>query len=331
MKLCMLVALAVIACAASPAPTPATATRATVAVAAFDPATGELQPPRDYRSWVFLTSGFQMGYGPAALAAAAGGVGSYDTVFVEPAAHDAFAATGVWPDRTLFVLEIRTSEHTGSIVTTGHYQTDVMAVEAELKDARIPGGWGYFAFDADASGPRGPTKRLPETEACYSCHAANGAVEHTFTQFYPTLLPIARAHGTVRRDFVGIPPSVVEVHARIVADGFAAARAMIDETAVKWPEASLVREVSLNRLGYELVREKRTDAALEVFADVVRRFPASANAWDSLAETLEGAGKLAEARDATDHGLSVIAQMEAGGRRDAIEKALRERAARLAK
>lgn len=271
-----------------------------------------------------------MGYGPAAVAAAAGGVGAYDTVFVEPSAHAAFTATGVWPDRTLFVLEIRTSEHTGSIVTTGHYQTDILAIEAELKDARIPGGWGYFAFDADANGPLGATKALPHEAGCFGCHATNGAVEHTFTQFYPTLLPIARAKGTVRRDFPGIPPSVVEIHGRIVANGFAAARTAIDEAAVKWPEASVAREVSLNRLGYQLVREKRIDDALAVFTDVTKRFPDSANAWDSLAETLEGAGKLAEARAATDHGLAELGKMPAGGRRDGIEKALRERAERLA-
>ena len=102
----MLVVGALIGCGAPavPAATPATAAPLRPA---FDPVTGELAPPRDYRSWVFLTSGFEMGYGPAAIAARAGGVGTYDTVFVDPAAHAAFTKTGVWPDRTMFVLEIR--------------------------------------------------------------------------------------------------------------------------------------------------------------------------------------------------------------------------------
>ena len=58
---------------------------------------------------------------------------AYDTVFVEPAAYASFVQTGTWPDRTMFVLEIRTSEHTGSIVTTGHFQRDLMGLEAEIK------------------------------------------------------------------------------------------------------------------------------------------------------------------------------------------------------
>jgi len=321
------------ACGAHPVATPATP--ATSAVAAnpirpsFDPATDLLQPPGDYRAWRYLTSGFQMGYGPAAVAAAADGIASYDTVFVDPAAYETFATTGAWPDRTMFVLEVRTSEHTGSIVSTGYYQTDRMAVEAEIKDARVPGGWAFFAFDVDPAGALVAAKRLPTTVECYRCHAANAAVENTFTQFYPTLLPIARAHGTVRPDFVGIPPSVDELHHRIVAEGFAAAATWLDAAIAKWPAASIAREGSLNRLGYTLVREHRVALALDVFADVPRRFPESPNAWDSYAETLEGAGKRAEAAAATVRGLAVIDRMPASPRRDGIEKALRERAARL--
>ena len=214
-------------------------------------------------------------------------------------------------------------------MTTGHYQTDVLAVEAEIKDSRIPGGWGFFAFDANATGPTGPTKRLPGTEGCYGCHAANAAVENTFTQFYPTLFPIAAAHGTVRKDFVGIPPSITDVHDRMLAGGFAAASELLDRAIAKWPEATIAKEVTLNRLGYLLVGEKRIDAALQVFTFVTVRFPRSPNAWDSLAETAEGAGKRDEAARATQRGLDVIEELPAGGRRDAIEKALRERAARL--
>jgi hypothetical protein len=291
---------------------------------AFDPPSENLAVPADYRSWTYLTSGFQMGYGPAAVAAAAGGVSSYDTVFVDPAAHAAFEKTGVWPDRTMFVLEIRTAEHTGSIVTRGNYQTDLLGVEAEIKDARLPGGWGFFAFETDQHGPTRAAKRLPATTSCYGCHAANAAVENTFTQFYPTLFPIAQAHGTVRTDFVGIPPSVDEVHDRMVAHGAAAGRALIDSAVAKWPEATIAKEVSLNRLGYLLVAEKRVDLAIEVFSYITARWPESANAWDSLAETLEAAGKLDAAREATQRGLAVTRPEG-----DAVAKALRDRAARL--
>ena len=38
---------------------------------------------------------------------------------------------------------------------------------------------------------------IPQTADCYSCHAAHGAVDTTFVQFYPTLLPIAKSKGTL--------------------------------------------------------------------------------------------------------------------------------------
>jgi len=312
MKLCTTLAWLLAGCSAAASPP-----------ARYDAARDELQPPADYRAWRYLSSGFQIGYGPAALAAAAGGVGSYDTVFVEPAAYAQFERTGAWPDGTLFVLEIRTGEHTGSIVTTGHYQTDLLGLEAEIKDARIPGGWGFFDLAAG-----GPAKRLPATAACYSCHATNAAVENTFTQFYPTLYPIAQAHGTVRKDFVGIPPSASEIHDLIVARGFAAARTALDAAVAKWPEATIAREVSLNGLGYRFLREHRADLAVDVLADVLRRFPDSANAYDSLGEAYEAAGKRDLAREVSERGLAKLEGIPAGPRRDAIATSLRERAAR---
>ena len=38
---------------------------------------------------------------------------------------------------------------------------------------------------------------IPTSAGCYSCHAAHAAVDTTFVQFYPTLLPIAKSKGTL--------------------------------------------------------------------------------------------------------------------------------------
>ena len=37
---------------------------------------------------------------------------------------------------------------------------------------------------------------VPATADCYTCHGTNTAVEHTFVQFYPTLLEVAKQKGT---------------------------------------------------------------------------------------------------------------------------------------
>jgi acyl carrier protein phosphodiesterase len=41
----------------------------------------------------------------------------------------------------------------------------------------------------------------PTAASCYSCHAQHGAVDTTFVQFYPTLLPIAKAKGTLSAEY----------------------------------------------------------------------------------------------------------------------------------
>jgi hypothetical protein len=39
---------------------------------------------------------------------------------------------------------------------------------------------------------------MPDTAGCQACHSANGAVDNTFVQFYPTLAPIAKSKGTFK-------------------------------------------------------------------------------------------------------------------------------------
>jgi hypothetical protein len=148
--------------------------------------------PADYREWIFLSSGLGMNYGPNAPAA--GQPQSFTNVYVNPSSYRAFMKTGAWPDRTMFVLEIRDSASEGSINRSGRYQTGVRAIEANVKDGRLPGGWGFFDFGVGTAA----VAPLPQTARCYSCHAANTAVEHTFVQFYPSLMEVARRMGTVK-------------------------------------------------------------------------------------------------------------------------------------
>lgn len=151
---------------------------------------GKLVRP-EYREWVFLGSGLGMTYGPAAELSKDP---KFDTVFVSPASWKAFQATGKWPDPTVFILEVRASTSRGSINKGGYYPTDVVAIEAAVKDvARFPGGWGYFDFGTSSA----PAKVLDKKASCYACHSTNAAVENSFVQFYPAALEIARRKGTL--------------------------------------------------------------------------------------------------------------------------------------
>jgi hypothetical protein len=150
---------------------------------------GDFKLPQDYRQWVYLTTGFDMSYNPAMSM----GHHMFDNVFVNPASYKAFVETGTWPDKTTLVLEVRGAEGKGSINQKGNFQSELMGTEVHVKDeARFPGKWAFFGVDDGKTG-----KMFPVGAECYKCHAAHAAVDTTFVQFYPTLLPIARSKGTL--------------------------------------------------------------------------------------------------------------------------------------
>ena len=156
-------------------------------------AKNELTKPENYREWIWLSSGIGMSY--AASAQAAPNNPPFDNVFVAPAAYRSFLQTGKWPDKTMFVLELRASQSEGSINRQGRFQGNLRGIEVEVKDeSRFPGGWAFYDF----SGSARTASPLDKSAACYSCHAQNGAVDNTFVQFYPTLIDIAKQKGTFK-------------------------------------------------------------------------------------------------------------------------------------
>ncbi len=133
--------------------------------------------------------GFDMSYLPVPIRS----MSTFGNVFVNSEAYDAFLVSGTWPDKTVLVLEVRQAEQNASINRGGRSQGDILHTEVHLKDAgRFQGGWAFFRFP-DAM----PAAMIPRTATCYSCHQENGAVDTTFVQFYPTLLPVARAKKTL--------------------------------------------------------------------------------------------------------------------------------------
>jgi hypothetical protein len=171
-------------------------------VARFD-AQGRLLPPAGYREWVYLSTGFDMSYNPALRA----DHHMFDNVFVDPASYRSFLRTGTWPDKTMLVLEARGAQGVGSINKAGQYQSgDLMGLEVHVRDdARFPGGWAFFGVDGEAA-----AIQIPRSAQCYACHAKSGAVNSTFVQFYPTLLPVAEAKGT-------LSPTYLQMRAQLTA------------------------------------------------------------------------------------------------------------------
>jgi hypothetical protein len=149
---------------------------------------GELLMPKDYRQWIFLSSGIGMTY--------SGGTSqdpAFENVFVNPEAYREFLKTGLWPDKTVMLLELRTSESRVSINKNGRVQTTLTGLEAHVKDS-ARGGWAFYGFQD--SSDRG--KLFPKTADCYSCHQQNGSTDTTFVQFYPTLIETSKKMGTYK-------------------------------------------------------------------------------------------------------------------------------------
>src|SRR5205807_6194719 len=151
-------------------------------------AKGNLLRPPDYRDWEFVSAGYGMNYSP--------GPDSHEmftNVFVQRWAYQEFLSSGKWPEQTMFVIDERGAESRSSINKKGHYQTDLMGLAVEVKDsARNPDKWAYYGFTADGK----TAGAMPHGNACWSCHDAHAAVEHTFVQFYPTLKVVAKKFGT---------------------------------------------------------------------------------------------------------------------------------------
>jgi hypothetical protein len=155
---------------------------------------GKLIRPEGYRKWVFLSSGYGMSYSQKASDDQDHLM--FTNVFVPPADYDYFLDHGTWPEKTMFVLEEYSSQSKGSINQHGHFQTELMGLDVEVKDgSRFPDKWAYFGFD---EAQKSSEAMSPGQNACWKCHDQNAAVEHSFVQFYPALLSIAKEKKTIK-------------------------------------------------------------------------------------------------------------------------------------
>ncbi len=307
---------------------------ALVAAAADQPvfnSKGELAFPADYREWVYLSSGLGMTYGPAAGAAGAASP-LFDNVFVNRSGYEQFKETGKWPDGTMFVLEIRYSTSHGSILKGGTFQTDAAALEVEVKDSkRFANGWGFFDFGGGLSPRAASAPLLGPKASCYSCHDTNGAVENTFTQFYPVALAIARAKGTVKPSYQERSQSPVAVVAAL-REGKTEPAVVLGEIKAAEPGAAALTERNLNAMGHSLLRAGAGSQAVGVLEWAASTYPASANAQDSLAEAYESTGQTAKALETSRRALALLEKdpAAANDRHRALKAAIEGRIKKLA-
>jgi hypothetical protein len=117
---------------------------------------------------------------------------TFGNVFVNTESLSGYERTGLWPDKTVLLIENRASATKPTLTKNAKFQTAVLSFEAHVKDASR-GGWAFYFFRPnDTSG-----EAIPKDAACFTCHAKDAAVDTTFVQYYPTLIDVpSRRAGT---------------------------------------------------------------------------------------------------------------------------------------
>jgi tetratricopeptide (TPR) repeat protein len=134
------------------------------------------------------------------------------------------------------------------------------------------------------------------------------------------------------RELPGIEPAPTpeQFTALVTGQGVDAALERLRAARVRDPQARLFQQSVLNNLGYRLLRNGRHDAAIAVLRTTSELYPASSNAYDSLAEALETAGRRADAVQVSRQGLEVLARQDVTAEQRAdMAKLLEERIQRL--
>lgn len=144
----------------------------------------ELLLPANYESWVAVapsSSGFPARrHDDRHLAS---------KIFVEPAAYASFARTGVWPAKTVIVMELRSlRRHPGDC--------NVVGLEAAVKnESELSEPWSYYGIMYDHS-----SAHEVEASSCANCGAP--PLDMRLAMYFPNLRAVIDAKPSeMRRDW----------------------------------------------------------------------------------------------------------------------------------
>ena len=156
-------------------------------------------------------------------------------------------------------------------------------------------GWVYLTVGNESREMVGGAERLA---AALGAAAPDGLV----WRYAP--MP-GETHGTIvhRATYDGLEFVFDEMRvgrerlARIVEQGLPRLDEYYRELSERYGYPIAAPEAFINQLGFIYLRAGRTAQAIEVFRENIRRFPASANTYDSLGDAYAAAGMLSEAAE----------------------------------
>jgi predicted alpha/beta superfamily hydrolase len=176
------------------------------------------------------------------------------------------------------------------------------SLEASFEATRNLPAFLYVARSDDAGRALADYERLVQT---LRTKAPQGFRWHSqaFPEETHGSIPLLAQIDALRRLYDGY-----RFHNDLLEKGFAFAQQHFQEVSkrVGWPLG--VPENVLNSLGYAALGQGKTDDALALFRRNVEANPNSANAWDSLADGCDQAGKWQEAADAADRAAALATE-----------------------
>lgn len=120
-------------------------------------------------------------------------------------------------------------------------------------------------------------------------------------------------------------PSEEDFVAMVSSQGLAPTMERLRQLQTAHPGLVIIRYIVMTRLGYRMLREGRSDAAIDAFLLNTKAYPGSADGFDSLADGYLAKGDSASARRAYERVLELLpadSTLEAGAREDLRERAL---------
>jgi len=141
-----------------------------------------LKAPTNYRDWYFVGSNLGISYSENATKDP-----NFKNIYIPRAAADTFKKTGIFPEKTMLVMEVYQPTKDASPAKQGQFEGKFIGIEVAAKDKdAVSEGWAYYNFIGD-NGERKPTAKANPKQACWSCHNEHGAKDNVFVQFYPRL------------------------------------------------------------------------------------------------------------------------------------------------
>ena len=141
-----------------------------------------LKSPGNYRDWYFVGSNLGISYSENA-----GKENFFKNIYIPKAAAAAFKKSGVFPEKTMLVMEVYKPASDASPAKQGQFEGKFVGIEVAVKDTdAVAEGWAYYNFIGE-TGQRKTTAKAFGKQACWNCHREHGAKDNVFVQFYPRL------------------------------------------------------------------------------------------------------------------------------------------------